>query len=376
MKFKPWKRKDSNGPYLRFYDNSSGAYICKTGGRNGKLEIQGGTHFSREKVAEALLSEGIVLSDIGLRELNEIMINRNFDIGGSFNYRSEENVVKGKFGLDLRSNTHLNNETEIQDVSSCPFLSSTQKNGYIIVDTREPSSLFNKISELNINNIQNAQLPLGDILIGDSRNQDVLLIERKTIKDLNRSITTSHAHDQAERYYDKQREMEALGIRMQVIWIVEGENEGQRMLYNALPKSVQMDGWVNYIATIVNQQTIQSYNENHTAYLIGKLAQGFIEKSLYYKVKSGNPLVNRVHNHEPLIHSHDEENDHGVTRVNNSLASMLSYIPSIKSNVAEELSKLNKTFSEITQMSIDELMKVKGIGKKSSQEIYNDFNKS
>jgi ERCC4-type nuclease len=375
MQFRPWKPKGKDGPYIRYYAcDDSGAYIEKKGGRLGALIISGGTRLDKEIIHQTLIEKEIDLSKLGLTELNRIMEVKGLIAGSSFTQKKASTPHR-KFNLDLRSNTDMHSETMYQDVTTCKFKASTKKNGYILVDHREPNALFKTISNINISNIQQTQLELGDILIGDSRSQDLLLIERKTVTDLKNSIISNHAHDQAERYYDKQRELEKLGIRMQVIWIVEGEAEGQRMLYNALDKCVNMDGWLNYIATIVNQQTIQSFNSNHTAYLIAKLAQGFIERELYYKVKSGNPLINRVHTHSVLSTNKSEDSDHGVTRAKNNLSSLLSYIPAIKSNVANELSKLDKSFAEITQMSIKELLEVKGIGKVSAQEIYDDFNK-
>ena len=375
MQFTPWKPKGKTGIAIRFYaNNGSGAYIEKKGGNLGALVVSGGTRLDQELVNQTLLAENIVLSEVGLTELNALMEAKGLIAGSRASRQRTTSASRTRFGLDLRSNEDMHTETMYQDISSCKFKASTTKNGFILVDHREPNGLFNLINNINISNIQQAQLELGDIIIGDSRNQDMLLIERKTVTDLNASIKNNHAHDQAERYYDRQRELEKLGIRMQVIWIVEGEAEGKRMLYNGLEKCVQMDGWVNYISTIVNQQTIQSFNANHTAYLIAKLAQGFLEKELYYKVKSGSPLVNRIHDHSVLNTSKMEDNDHGVTRASNGLAAMLSYIPAIKSNVANELATLGKTFAEVTQMSVDELSKVKGVGKLSAQKIYDDFN--
>lgn len=377
MKLNAWKPSDSNGPYTRFYMQDNSGTFVGLKGRN--MVIDGGTNENMSKLNIFLVENDIFINFISIKKLKELLDEKGVvDYSSKRKYNpkkksSYDNVISGDFGKNIKSSQSLNNETRMQVASSCPFKAPTIKNGYIVVDSREPKELFDIIETINIDNIQYGSLPLGDIVIGDIRNKNILLIERKTITDLTKSIKNNHAHDQAERYFDEKERMARLGYDMQVIWIVEGEDNGDRMLYNCLEKGVNVDGWVNYIATIVGQQTIQSFNMNHTAYLVGKLAQGFIERKLYYPVRSGNPLINRKH--ESYVSSlAEDQGDHGVTRASNGLASMLSYIPAIKTNVATELAKTGKTYSEITQMSIKELLEIKGVGKKSAEEIYSDFN--
>lgn len=370
MQFRPWKPKGDKGIYKRFYlADGQKVFLSKSGSFIG---ITGGSASLRSEINIFLIEKDIILSNIGLRELNELMVENNLITFTKQKSNSSKGSSKMEFTQNTKTNMTLAKETMAQDPSTCKFKAPTRKNGFIIVDGREPKELFDKINKLGIDTIQHAHLELGDILIGDTRTKDVLLIERKVITDLSASIKSNHGHDQAERYFDKQQEMAALGYRMQVMWIVEGQDGGARMLYNGLPSAFHVDGWVSYIATIVGQQTVQSYNMDHTAYLVGKFAQGFIEKELFRKVHSGNPLINRKHEHTVIVPT-SETSDHGVTRASNGLDALLSYIPSIKRNVATELAKLGKDYAEIMQMSVKELLDVKGVGKQSAQEIYNDF---
>jgi len=379
MQFKPWKPSGSGSVFIRFYlDGNNDIFISK---KSNNLVISGGSSSQRNHVNTFLLENDIDLTTTGLRDLHSSLGEKGMLVGQKINFNNvinpgfqQSHARSRGYGLDTRTNQSIASETERHVVSSVKMLSSTRKNGYVIVDSREPRALFEKMCECQIDNVQYATLPLGDIVIGDTRNNDILLVERKTITDLSASIKSNHAHDQAERYFDEKNRMAKLGYRMKVMWLIEGEMSGDRMLYNALEKAVQMDGWINYIDVIANQNTCQSYNLNHSCYLLAKFAQGFIEQELTNKVQSGNPLINRSHKVE-ILNATIEDSDHGVTRAVNGLDAILSYIPSIKRNVATELSKLGLALNEVTQMSVEDLLKVKGVGKKSAQEIFDDFNK-
>lgn len=69
----------------------------------------------------------------------------------------------------------------------------------IIVDNRE-NYLINELNNMETkSNMQIEQLNLGDIIIRDENNKDVLVFERKTYSDLLSSIKDSRLHEQSYR---------------------------------------------------------------------------------------------------------------------------------------------------------------------------------
>ena len=69
----------------------------------------------------------------------------------------------------------------------------------IIVDNRE-NYLINELNNMEIkSNMQIEQLNLGDIIIRDENNKDLLVFERKTYSDLLSSIKDSRLHEQSYR---------------------------------------------------------------------------------------------------------------------------------------------------------------------------------
>jgi flagellar motor switch/type III secretory pathway protein FliN len=182
------------------------------------------------------------------------------------------------------------------------------------------------------------------------------------------------AHSQVERYYDYIQEQAAKGVCVKLIWIIEGEN-GVRSLYNSLPLVQGVDGMINYWIAISDQYVATSFNLNHTAYLTAKLIQGFFERTLPNPVKLLNgSRIDRHHAHSTNMAPEVDNTDRGVTRGSESLSSLLSYFPGVKSNVAKELASTGMSIKEILQMSESDLVKIKGISDKSARVIFDGFN--
>src|SRR5690606_5615407 len=120
--------------------------------------------------------------------------------------------------------------------------------------------------------------------------RDHVIIERKTITDFYSSITSSDLrfHDQAERLESYRARHAAQGIRVLIIWMIEGDEQGSRMLYNVLPEPKQMDGVINYLLAILDQKIISTYNLHHLASMTLKVAQGFFEKELFYPARTSS----------------------------------------------------------------------------------------
>ncbi|MFQ3193092.1 MAG: ERCC4-type nuclease [Paraglaciecola sp.] len=272
----------------------------------------------------------------------------------------------------------LSEEAGGLDISTVGFLVSTIKNSYIKIDHREPKALQDLMQKCKIEDVQVVTLPLGDILIGSKDGKKELLIERKTITDLCQNIKSDdkHAHDQVEKSYSYKQQKAKEGVAVKIIWIIEGEDEGSRMLYNILPRIEQVDGWIGYCLAISDQYMVNTFNVNHTAYMAAKIGQCFLERKLTNPVKTdaGQRIDTAkqisLRKEVPL----DEDTDRGVVSARSGVAQMLSFFPSIPMNVAKELANTGKSIKQITAMSNKELLDIKGVGDKRASDIFNDFN--
>jgi ERCC4-type nuclease len=271
-----------------------------------------------------------------------------------------------------KSQDQLYHEAANLDPSSIKFKNHIRKSLSIVVDHREPDELFTLLDRSQIDSVDIAQMPLGDIFVTDGKSE--LIFERKTITDFDVSIRGDdhRAHSQVERYYEYQQSMARKGVAVRFIWIIEGENEGARGLYHGLPEIKQMDGMINYITGISDQYLVSTYNLTHTAYLITKLIQGYFERELTYKVRIHDSRVDKKHD-RVLMDVPESTQDRGVTRKVDGLAPMLSYIPGISSNVAKELAATGKSFAEIVQMNREELLAIKGVGAGKADIIIASF---
>lgn len=389
MKFRPWTPKGKKLP-VRFYleGSTSGAYIGK---KQGSLKISNSTINEDQNIRSFLLSHHIDIDTLGLTDFGEkITANRlhvfcsevpnilnrvhnvvDFNPNGKKSPRNWTQPHRGQ-----ASQAELYQESLQLDISSAPFKAATIEHSVVTVDTREPEQLYNLMLTSKIKSVCYGSLPLADIQIEDTRTGDILLIERKVISDFHKSIINNHAHDQAERYFNATMAARAEGKRFRVIWIIESLQEGREGLYHSLPQIKMVDGMINYLDLILGQSVFQSFSLNHTCYLICKFLQGYFEEELYFKVKTGNPLVNRSKKDRHNIHvGTSGVTDHGVTRARNNLESMLVYIPSVRLNVARELATLGKSYKDIISMTVVELESIKGVGKKTALEIHSEFNK-
>jgi ERCC4-type nuclease len=388
MQFKPWKPKTSN-VYIRFYIGDSDEYIGKV---KGIVSIN--SQYRKDEINSFLISQGINILEVsGITEMGTILeekgllttqntrrYQQNSNVYG-FNTRENKNNYKQPDNFEFRNlspNDLYNNSLNL-NVSKAPFLESTIKNTIIQFDHREPSALHELLFQTRLNVIR-CQLNEGDILIRSEVDESrILLIERKTITDFYQGLVSNdkHCHEQAERYYSLTQEYASKGIFLQVVWIMEGEKNGSRLMYNALPEIKQMDGWVNYIQIILNQHIVQSYSLNHTAYLIAKFVQGFQEQSLFYKVTVGGVRIDKTKTQrkemeiKPIVNNNVS---HGVIQSKDGIESLLTLIPSINKKVAKELVSTGMSFAEIVNLSENELNNIKGIGKKTAYSIYSTFN--
>ncbi|MEH0791131.1 hypothetical protein KW882_02360 [Vibrio parahaemolyticus] len=397
--FKPWVPKGKTLP-VRFYINgNSKEYLSKV---SNKIQVTALTVGRKREIEAFLFEHGIDLNTVGLTELGNRLSSVGLVSGGgrgattaSRSY-SRGNVVQASFGRKHRSiddvdfsfvnksQEDLYHEANRLKPSDTPFKDSSRRSLAIAVDHREPSALINGVKSIGLNTTV-MSLDAGDVLVSDMTDSSrLLLIERKTITDLYTNISgeNKHAHHQAERYYDMMVEYASEGVSLQVVWVVEGEEASDgtiRGLYNVLPQVKQVDGWMNYLIAVCGQYVVPTFNTNHTSYMIAKLAQGWVEKSLYYPVKVGNVRVDKSRRERTAMTGEfkapvkAETSHRGVIRADDGLIGMLGIMPCINRKIAENLAKTGRTFVEIVSMTEAELKEIDGIGDKTAKNIRQMF---
>lgn len=280
--------------------------------------------------------------------------------------------------LDRRTPQEISADSLNYSLSSAPFKSKTISNCKIVVDSREPNSLVTKMSEGKIAVCREA-LEVGDIKLISADTDDHIIIERKTVTDFYSSITEpeKRAHSQAERLFDYQNEFAKNGTRVQVIWMIEGEQNGVRTLYNALPQTNQMDGMINYLVSVLNQHVVQAYNCHHLCYLVQKFVQGFFEQELFYPVKSisGAQIDRRKSERSSIAAIPLEQGRHGVSIPGRQdLFHVLTSFKSVDSRIANSLIETGLVLKDILALSKEDLVKFNGIGRNLAEKIEREFN--
>ncbi|NCA71692.1 MAG: hypothetical protein EOM91_16745 [Sphingobacteriia bacterium] len=269
--------------------------------------------------------------------------------------------------------------SQMLDVASVPCRPATLEETLIAVDHREPGALFDALARSRFR-VERACLPAGDVLVSSRCDDRRLLIERKTVTDLYRGITgdARHCHEQAERYWLLAQEHATNGELLRVVWLIESEQSGRRQLYNALPKVAQMDGWVNYLVGILGQSIVCTFSTNHSAYLIAKMAQGFVEHALYYPVKVGARRIDRSAQDRQRLAVKPAPRggaatDHGVIQGAHSLASLLSMLPGVNTRVARGLAATGLSLAQIANLDEQALVRIDGVGARTAAHLRDLF---
>jgi hypothetical protein len=288
--------------------------------------------------------------------------------------------------IGIKSPTALDAETYEFELARAPFKPASIKNTQIIVDTREPESVYAKMREGRLA-VASRGLDVGDIKIVNHLSRDHVIIERKTISDLYSSVISDDCrfHRQAERLESYRLEQAAQGVRVLIVWMVEGSERGTRMLYNTLPEVRQMDGVVNYLTAILDHKVISVYNLHHLASMTMKIAQGFFERELFYpaRAKRGGDRVDLTKAERNTPHSsfaHDNTAGHG-TQIpgiklppRERLVHILTGFPSINIRVAKALVESGLVLKDIINLSAADLIKFDGVGKILAEKIVQEFN--
>lgn len=311
------------------------------------------------------LSQGTLMNSVyaSMEDFMTALQNHNHNIVN----RAPKQPVKKPASdfINVNTPTHLHKMALDIDPASIKFLRG--KSHYTItVDTREPEGLFPLFQSSGIRT-ELGTLSVGDIRITHRDTGDELIFERKTCTDLYASIVSNHAHRQAESLYDYQAKKAEQGHRVQIIWLVEGQDEGTRLLYNAFPEVKQTDGVINYFAGILGQGVLQTYNINHTVCLAIRLIQGFFERELVYKVNEKT----RKATSGPVLQN--ASNYHGVRGDNHTLLKVLMAIPSLKEPVAHQIIERGHTLSDVLKYSQSDWLALEGVGKVLSERLIKEI---
>lgn len=209
----------------------------------------------------------------------------------------------------------------------------------ISVDHREPPELVQLLASHSMITVESGSLDLGDILIED-RDGNQMLIERKRCDargktDFENSVQDGRLFDQTERL-----KMQAGASNQVIIPIVllEGDIYGNSttMLCQAI------DGAISFLAAIQRVSVLPTYNLNHTAYVIAKLASHFID-GLYTSVT--------LHKGKPKA-------------VFDQQRYALEALPGVSTTVAEALLVHFGSVRRAMSASREELLSIKGLGQK------------
>lgn len=377
---------NAEAPYAFYVVGLQGVKITRKGGAvNGSLQISGTDSFTKRRIENELKAHGIDLATSGLREFYA-----SLQDAGLVTFGRGRSSYAGRSFTHQNRNTHsfdenlqktpqqLMSEASMLNLSTCPFKDSTINNVSVIISSNETQALAELFRQTKLKNISVAHLPVADIIAINNKTGDTLFIERKTTQDLYSSVTVDQrSHDQSERLFDAVNELRQQGVRARAIWLVEAQNESNVMLHSTLPIIQAVDGLINYFDMINDQSVHQTFGMRHSVYVTAKYIQGFFEQKLCNPVQTGNTNVMRSYKERVAAKTIQptESRNSGVTRhTSKELAQMLSYIPSVNTAVAKALANTGKSFAEILQMTQPELEAIKGVGKKTAENIVEVFN--
>lgn len=335
----------------KFSDESSSIFSSLS--KNGLMNA---AYLSFSVFEEALIRHGHVVNKPGAKNPKQPM-------AGTSPQKSDY--------ANMTTPAQLYNEALALDPGSVKFLRGISPYT-ITVDTREPDTLFPLIQSSGLKTMVET-LQLGDIRVTHRDTQDELIFERKTVSDLYSSIISNHAHRQAEMLFEYQAERAAAGHRVQIFWLVEGE--GQRSLYNAFPKMVQTDGVINYFSAILGQGVLQTFNMQHTAYLAVKLAQGYFEQELPYKVNEKARKSRTAQGYRDALNVLPKEQGayHGVRGDKNPLMQMLMAIPSLREPAVKQIIEKGHKLSDVLRYSQSDWLALEGVGKVLSERLVKEI---
>lgn len=266
----------------------------------------------------------------------------------------------------------LFSKTLLNRLDSISFIQPIS-NFTITVDTREPDTLLDMFSKSALK-VRSEKLDVGDIRFTSSMTNDELIIERKTTSDLYSSIIAKTAHRQAECLYEYQQLKATQGIRVMVAWMIEGELNGERTLYNAFEKTSQTDGVINLFSGILGQFVFSTYGQHHLCYLAIKLCQGFFDQELFFKVTAA-PRKSKSQEVQPNT-SLSQEQYHGIrTSDKNPLMNILMAIPSLREPVAKAIIAKGHKLKDVLGYTESDWTAFEGVGRVTAKKIIEEISR-
>lgn len=210
----------------------------------------------------------------------------------------------------------------------------------IQVDHREPQALIQLLEAHPMITVERVSLDLGDIQVEDAEGNS-LVIERKrcdgahTKTDFESSVVDGRLFDQSERL-----KLKAGASDHQCIPIILLEGD----LYTHAKSMLcqQIDGAISFLCAIQKMSVLPCLNQNHTAYVIAKLASHF---------KSGLFASVSLHKAKPKA-------------IFEQKAYALESLPGVSSKTAEALLLAFGSVRAVMTASRTELLKVPGMGPK------------
>lgn len=219
----------------------------------------------------------------------------------------------------------------------------------IEVDHRETKLIAELLSAHPMITVKQATLDLADFRVTDRAGNE-LLIERKRCTpessktDFEASILDSRLFDQSERL-----KFQVSNSDHQVIPIILLEGSAHANATSMLLK--QVDGAISFLCAAQRISVLQSYNVNHSAYVIAKLSAHFID-GLY---------------ETPTFHRRKPKALFEQKRF------LIEALPGVSTQIAEALLERFGSVQALANAPEGELARVKGIGAKRAREIRRVF---
>lgn len=365
--FKEWHK----GNVIRFYINPAPATSYLTLSSRGKVSLESPDKLFKSTMLAALETHlNIDKRKFGFDELRYALNSLSLPIENSQSLKSnsfERTVLPSTSIAAKNSLNHFANTIKMAG--------KTLKNVVGAIDTRESAATVAYYAAGAIP-CQVQTLAIGDIQFVNEKDKTLIVIERKTVADFYQSIVSTRAHSQAERLYDNALSLRAQGWRVMTCWLII-END-TKTLYDVLPDTKQMDGMLNYLSAILGHFVFRAFNDQHGAYLVNKLVQGFNELKLTYPVKNESGLRVDIPKSAMDIAaaapSVDERTSHNVnTAQSNQLLYTLTSFTSINMKVAKSLAATGRPLRSILNMTEVELLEIDGIGPKLASKITAEF---
>jgi len=207
----------------------------------------------------------------------------------------------------------------------------------IRVDTWEPAELVEMLRQIHNVEVIVEALPIGDFVLNE-----VVVVERKCCTGAQTDFESSIINDDKRLFYQSEKlKFEEDKI---AILLIEGDvyANSSRMLVQ------QIDGALSFLSVIQKLSILPTYNLNHTAYVLVKLAT-------HHRSGLGYELGLRSRKPKTLLPQQ---------------RFVLEGLPGVNAEMAGRLLEAFGSIQAVCAAEIDDLLKVPGIGPKRAQQIF------